>query len=149
MCTVSVSLPDTSYYENWPGQIQFLEYVSTGMEPKVYYAHIVKYRVFTDYPSRQIQVKTTLNFNVEKTFDFVKTNQHWNLTLFQRWTLTFQRWTLVLFQRWNLTLFQLWNMTLLQRWYMTLFQRWNLTLFQLWNMTLLQRWYMTLFQRNV
>ena len=25
--------------------------------------------------SRQLQVKTTSNFNVEKTFDFVKTNQ--------------------------------------------------------------------------
>ena len=36
MCTVSVSRPDSSYYENWPiGQIQFREYVSTGTEPLV------------------------------------------------------------------------------------------------------------------
>ena len=41
------------------------------------------------YPSRHKEVETTSNFNVEKTFDFVKTNQHWNLALFQRWNLMF------------------------------------------------------------
>ena len=56
------------------------------------------------YPSRQIQVETTSNFDVEKTFDFVKLNQCWNLTLFHRLNLTlFQRWNPTLFQRWNLT----------------------------------------------
>ena len=54
--------------------------------------------------SGQIPVETKSNFNVEKTFDFVKTNQRWSITLFQRWNLT-------LFQCWNLTLFQLWNLT--------------------------------------
>ena len=48
------------------------------------------------FPRRQIQVETTSHFNVEKTFNFAKTNQRWNLTLFQRWNLT-------LFQCWNLT----------------------------------------------
>ena len=40
-------------------------------------------------PSMQIQVETTSNFNVEKIFDFVKTNQRWSMTFFQRWNLTF------------------------------------------------------------
>ena len=51
-----------------------------------------------------------VEFNVEKTFDFVKTKQHWNMTLFQRRNMTlFKRWNLTLFQRWNLTLKQCWN----------------------------------------
>ena len=48
---------------------------------------------------RQLQVETTSNFNVEKTFDFVKMNQRLNLALFQRRNTT-------LFQRWNMTFYR-------------------------------------------
>ena len=83
----------------------------------------------------------------EKTFEFVKTNQRWNMTLFQRWNMTFQRWNLALFQRLNMTLFQHWNLTLFQRRNSTLFQRRHLALFQRWYLTWFQRWNLTLKQR--
>ena len=91
------------------------------------------------------------NFNVEKTFDFVRTNQRWNMMLIQRWSMTLK-------QRWNLTLFQLWNLTWFQRWNLPLFQRWNLTLKQHWkcvvyptlkSITLYQRWKLVVQRRDL
>ena len=103
---------------------------------KIYAINILKMRKKKTNTSWN-NVETTSNFNVEKTFDFVKMYQRWNLTLFQRWNLAlFQRRNTTLFQRWNLTLFQCWNLTLFQRWNLPLFQRWNPKLIQRWNLTL-------------